>query len=563
MTLYDQYIDNVVNNPDGYPEYIQLAVKRHLDDLDKEDSDYRFDRKKANRAINFIKKCRHTDGKWKGQPFNLKPFQAWIVAMIFGWVYKSDGFRRFQRSYLEIPRKAGKTELLAAIALYVLWKDAEPGGQVFSFASSKMQASVVYEVAIQMLEMMHQDSPKAAADLKVKLSHPVKIINKHGGGYMQPLSDDDDRQDGFRPELGVGDEAHAWRTFGSLRVLESGMGNRDQGQIIMITTAGKYTHYPAYQFRKTCVKVLKGQIKLDNVFTAIWCPSPGDDWKDKKTWLKVNPNAPESPTIRFLEKRFELALTDEEEKIDFLIKNLNIWQDGGAGWISLQDFKASCTDYDMQILHGRSCWMGIHCSRPKELVHIAHIFPKDNDEGLWCKMTYMMPQASIPSLSKRDGVNYADLIAQGHIHMVPGKVITDDDIKRQVLISHELYKIEYIEYDKKFLYKLMEELDGKYKINVSPFTQSNQNYTAPTLAIEREVLLERFDAGRNPYTDYIIQQVELVKKEDVTAIDRSNQNVGGVLAMCMAMGGYETDAPTLQASKYNYTPIDPEHHEYQ
>lgn len=163
-TLYDKFIYDVSTGRLLSCEYVKLSVQRHIKDLKKSHSDdypFYFSRDRADHAIKFIKKCRHTDGEYYGKRFNLQPFQAFIVAMLFGWLKKSNDKRRFQKAYIEMPRKNGKSELAAAIAFYMLVKDGERGAEVYTFANSKEQAKVVFNIVAEMARQMISESPRA------------------------------------------------------------------------------------------------------------------------------------------------------------------------------------------------------------------------------------------------------------------------------------------------------------------------------------------------------------------------------------------------------------------
>jgi len=551
--LYHIFVEDVSSGKLLSCQYVKLAVQRHLDDIEKSkdpDFDFYFDEDLADKAIKFIKLCRHTDGDWSGKYFDLQPFQAFPVAMMFGWVKKENKKRRFKKAYLEIARKNGKSELLAAICLYMLFADGEKGAQVYTFATEKKQAKVVFDISVQMLRMLWKDSPGVAAKIAWNKTES-RIFLRDSNAYMEPLSDDADKKDGLRPHFAAGDEAHAWKTFKTLKVLETGTGNRSQHLICMITTAGPNIFGPAFRFRKTCIEILEGRLRNEQIFSIIFTLDPDDDWEEPQNWPKANPNIGNSPLWESMQEMYDMAITEgEEAEIQFRTKNLNQWQYSNSTWISIKDLRECSTDFKPDILKDRKCWIGIHCARPKEIVSIVRVFPKDNDEGVWIYPTYLIPSGSILKLTKRHGIPYADHINDGYLQEIEGKIIREEDIEQIILNDSELYDIAFVEYDKKYLYRLMARLEDEYKINTSAFVQSDGNYTSPTLAIETEVLEKRFDIGTNPITEFHISNVELVSRADVTAIDRRKANVGAVIAMCMAMGGYETDTPIKKVSKY-------------
>ena len=84
------------------------------------------DEKKARRVIRFIECLKHTKGEFHGEPFKLLPWQEKIIRDVFGTVRDDDPtMRKYNTAYIEIPKKNGKSELGAAIALNMLINDDE------------------------------------------------------------------------------------------------------------------------------------------------------------------------------------------------------------------------------------------------------------------------------------------------------------------------------------------------------------------------------------------------------------------------------------------------------
>jgi len=130
-----------------------------------------YDKNKADRAVTFIENLCHTKGKWAGKRFWLLPWQEQLIRDIFG-IVKTDGNRQFRTAFVEICKKVGKSELAAAIALYLLYADNEPSAEVYGAAADRQQASIVFDVARQMVEM----SPALMKRSKL-MSATKRIVN--------------------------------------------------------------------------------------------------------------------------------------------------------------------------------------------------------------------------------------------------------------------------------------------------------------------------------------------------------------------------------------------------
>ncbi len=195
--------------------------------------DSHYDKKKADRAVKFIEMLPHTKGEWEGRPFWLLPWQEQIIRDLFG-IVKADGFRQFRTAYIEIPKKQGKSELAAAIALYLLYADHEPSAEVFSAAADRQQASIVFDVAKRMVEM----TPGLQKRSKV-MSATKRIVNYSNAGYYQVVSADVGGKHGYSISGLVFDEIHNQPNRKLWDVLTKGSGDaRRQALHVAITTAG-------------------------------------------------------------------------------------------------------------------------------------------------------------------------------------------------------------------------------------------------------------------------------------------------------------------------------------
>src|SRR5919106_1716223 len=261
---------------------VRLACARHFEDLCSAAArGLRFDVAAARHAIAFFGFLRHSKGEWAGQTFALAPWQAFVVGSLFGWK-RSDGLRRFRTAYCAVPRKNGKSTLSAGIGLYLLVADGEHGAEIYSAATSRDQARIVFDEAKRMVA----SSPalKRRVGSLINNLHVVATASR-----FMPLSSDSSTMDGLNVHGAIIDELHAHRTRNVVDVLETATGARRQPLLFEITTAGYDRHSICFEHQDYSIKVLQGTVPDDSWFGFIAAADEGDDWTDPEVWRKANP----------------------------------------------------------------------------------------------------------------------------------------------------------------------------------------------------------------------------------------------------------------------------------
>ena len=243
---------------------VRLACERHLDDLSTAAGrGLRFDRAAARHAIEFFGFLRHSKGEWAGRTFELAPWQAFVVGCLFGW-QRADGLRRFRTAYCAVPRKNGKSTLSAGIGLYLLVADGEHGAEIYSAATSRDQARIVFDEAKRMVG----SSPalKRRVGILINNLHVAATTSR-----FMPLSSDASTMDGLNVHGAIIDELHAHRTRHVVDVLETATGARRQPLLFEITTAGYDRHSICFEHHDYSIKVLQGIVRDDSLVRVHRC----------------------------------------------------------------------------------------------------------------------------------------------------------------------------------------------------------------------------------------------------------------------------------------------------
>ncbi|MCK3872257.1 terminase large subunit, partial [Streptococcus suis] len=244
-----------------------------------------YDKAKADRAVTFINNLSHTKGKWAGKRFDLLPWQEQIVRDLFG-IVKEDGNRQFLTAYIEIPKKNGKSELAAAIALYLLYADNEASAEVYGAACDRNQASIVFDVAKQMVQMSHPLEKRSKI-----MGATKRIVNYSNAGFYQVLSAETGTKHGLNVSGLVFDEIHAQPNRHLYDVLTKGSGDaREQPLFFIITTAGTDRNSICYELHTKALDILNGRKKDTSFYPVVYGLSDEDDWNDEANWRRANPS---------------------------------------------------------------------------------------------------------------------------------------------------------------------------------------------------------------------------------------------------------------------------------
>ena len=243
-----------------------------------------FDAAQAERAVQFISLLKHTKGVWHGKPFELLPWQEKLIRNIFGTV-KKDGYRQYNTAYVEVPKKNGKSELAASVALYLTCGDGEWGAEVYGCAADRQQASIVFDV----VDMVEQ-SPALKKRIKPVLSKK-RLVYMPTGSFYQVLSSEAYTKHGFNVHGVVFDELHAQPNRQLYDVMTKGSGDaRKQPLFFLITTAGTDRNSICYEVHQKAVDILRGKRVDPTFYSVIYGIKDGEDWGDEKVWHRVNPS---------------------------------------------------------------------------------------------------------------------------------------------------------------------------------------------------------------------------------------------------------------------------------
>lgn len=531
MEIINKYINDVISNRIVVGKYARLRVERYLADVQKKR--FHFDTKAAKKAVLFFGYLRQYKGStFSGKKFELSPWQAFDVWNIFGWKTYANT-RRFHYAYIDVARKNGKTTFAAAIALYLLMMDQEPGAEIYTVATKKDQARICLDDARNIV--------KVSPDLKKYAqvwTHAVTCETM--GSSMKALSSDSNTLDGLNPHGVILDEFHAHKDDLVFNVMKSAMGSRRNPLMLLLTTAGFNRNVPCYRYRDVAMKVLDGTLTQDDLYVSIHTIDKDDDYHDETVWTKSNPNLNVSVNIDFLRSEYTDAKNNPDRLYNFLTKNLNIWTDSAEAWID-HDTWMGC-NMGVENLDGAECYAGLDLASVRDTNALALRFQKPDGQSTY-KMFFWMPEMNVLTRVKDKGINYDVWIRDGFIRETPGNITDYDFIKADMLKICEQFNVKKIGYDRWNSSQLVIDLTNQ-GLKMIPIGQGYATMSAPTKEIEKEILSKNMNHEGNPVLAWHISNVSIQRDPAGNVkIDkaRSSEKVDGAVAMVMAKALYMID----------------------
>lgn len=491
---------------------------------------YRFDRKKANRVVNFFEnRVHHVEGELAGRLFKLEPWQRKILRRVFGWYRRDDGTRRFRTLYLEVPRKNGKSALASGLALYLTYEDLEPGSRVISAASDKEQAAIVFDVSRRMV--------RASSKMQRRLKcFSRTIVDYHTGSAFTVVSADARTKHGKNLHGIVLDEVHAQVNRELYDVLHTSKSARRQPIEILITTAGYDKNSICYELHDYAEKIEQGVIEDDSFYGVIFAAGPEDDWRRAETWHKANPNLGVSKKLEYMRSECERAQKTPGYENTFKRLDLNIWTEQDSRWLAIETWDAGKEEFDIEELKGRECYAGMDLASTQDVTAFVIAFPFP--EGLVKTLVHFwIPKDTARERGKAHRVPYEDWIRDGFMMGTDGNRVDYDVIAKKILELSEIYDIREVAFDRWNATQLAGQLEGEGLV-MMPMGQGFKAMNAPSKELERLVAEKKLRHSGHPVLRWMAKNVSIEQNaegEIRPSKKKSSEKIDGIVALIMAL----------------------------
>lgn len=527
-----QYAKDVVSGKILACQWVKLACKRFLDDINSQD--YYFDEKKYNTLTTFTGVMKHYSSGAAGNPFILEPWEDFIICNIF-CLYRVDTRRRkYKTAHISVSRKNGKTTLAAALGLFALIADGEPAASVIMAANSREQAHIDFDAASAFARQL---DPRKKS-LKVLRN---EIVFQKNNASLKVISADASTGDGLNPSMVILDELHEAADSKLFDVLRSGQGFREQPLMLSITTAGFRIGGFCNQYEDYCKEVLMGQKVDETLFALLYTLDDGDDWTDEGNFIKSNPNLGITVKRDWLSEQVNQAKNSPTLEVGVKTKNLNVWCSSSTTWIPEHYIRKSLMDVDLTEFKNKNnylVYLGFDLAAISDLTAVSIMFVDPETEEYFFKTWYYLPKSALDG--KYNSELYKMWSSKGFLTLTESETTDYNYIQNQIVYLYETFDVQGVFFDSWNAQMLVNNLTN-LGLPMTAYSQSIGNFNKPTKEMERLVLSDKVRFDNNPITRFCFDNVEL--KVDLNGNskpcgDHQSRKIDGVISMLNALGGY-------------------------
>lgn len=528
-----QYARDVTKGKIVAGKLVKLACARHLRDLEEQKKRGLVWRPEiAEHVYTFFSCLKLSGGQHSDTPFNLTPFQKFVVGCIFGW-YGIDGYRRFRTAYIETGKGSGKTPLAAGIGLYGLTADGEHAAEVYSAAVGRDQAKICFQDCVNFVE----SNPTLSKKLEVGQNN---IAYPATQSFLRPVSSEGRGLDGKRVHMSIVDELHEHPSAIVVDKMRAGTKGRRQALIFEITNSGYDRNSVCYHHHKYSTEVLEGIKEDDSWFAYISALDDGDDpLEDESCWIKANPNLGITITEKYLREQVREAKGMPTKRNIVLRLNFCMWTEQATRWLPLEAWDEVTEPVTPEGLIGRECFGGLDLATTTDVTALAWLFPPIAEGELWkLLMRFWVPADNIRQRVQRDGVPYDLWAQQGFIQTTPGNVVDYAWIRSAIQQDAEKFRVKEIAYDRYNASSIVTNLmdDG---FTMVPFGQGFVSMNGPSKEFEKLVMSRQLAHGKNPVLRWMAGNAAANQdpagniKPDKA---KSTEKIDGIVAAVMALG---------------------------
>lgn len=492
-----------------------------------------YDKSAADYAVAFIENLCHTKGTWAGKPFELIDWQEQIIRDLFGTL-KPNGYRQFNTAYIEIPKKQGKSELAAAVALLLTCGDGEERAEVYGCAADRQQAAIVFDVAADMVRMC----PALSKRVKI-LASQKRLIYTPTNSFYQVLSAEAYSKHGFNIHGVVFDELHTQPNRKLFDVMTKGSGDaRMQPLYFLITTAGTDTHSICYETHQKAKDIIEGR-KIDPTFyPVIYGADESDDWTDPKVWKKANPSLDITVGIDKVKAACESAKQTPGEENAFRQLRLNQWVKQAVRWMPMDKWDKCAFAVDEDELEGRVCYGGLDLSSTTDITAFVLVFPPLDEQDKYIILPYFwIPEDNLTLRVNRDHVPYDVWERQGYLQTTEGNVVHYGFIEQFIERLGERFNIREIAFDRWGAVQMVQNLESM-GFTVVPFGQGFKDMSPPTKELMKLVLEQKIAHGGHPVLRWNMDNI-YIRTDPAGNIkadkEKSTEKIDGAVATIMAL----------------------------
>jgi phage terminase large subunit-like protein len=503
---------NIVVSKRIYKQYQKL-----VQDINHHDK-YIFDESKANRPIKFIETfCKHSKGELAGKPLKLALFQRAYISALFGFIDKDTGHRRYTESFFFVARKSGKSTMLAAISLYMLMADGESGSEVYSVASKRDQANILFDQAHEMIKQ----SPDLNKNIRKRKSD---LYFPHNFSKMQSLGKNSNSLDGLNAHLVVIDELHSIQDRNLYEVMKQSQSARTQPLLIMITTAGTHRGTIFDDLYEYACNVVDGNFEDDNFLPIMYELDHKAEYKMPDRWQKANPALGVSKRVEDLERKVARAKNNPSDLTGILTKDFNIREITNSAWLTFEDINNEDT-FNIKDFAGKYAIGGADLSITTDLSCATLLFVDPDTEQRYVHQMYWLPQDSLQKRVQEDKIPYDKWHEQGYLRLCSGNTIDYSDITDWFLEMLNEYDITplWIYYDNYSARYWVDEMEA-YGFKMVRTQQGARTLSLPMQNMGADLQKKKINYNNHPILKWCLTNTGIETDRNGNIVPIKNQS---------------------------------------
>jgi phage terminase large subunit-like protein len=527
------YANQVVKGEILVCRNVLLACQRFLNQLENKEWEWQFHPEAVDHFLRFASIMRHAKGVYAGQPVKLEPFQILLICGIYGfWSKKDKGKRMVNDVIVFIPRKAGKSTLIAVISLYELIF-GEKGSEVYTLATNRDQASIVFTSAKGLIESMPQE---VQGLYNVQKTHITKIGDSQS--MFKALSRDTKKTgDGMNPSCAIIDEAAQIVDRNSIEVLHSGMVARKNPLRIYITTASFTKDTKFHEDLLMMQTMLSGEA-TDNPrwFGLLYGLDTQDDWKEPAVWAKANPMHGITVFEEAIQQRAEEAKYKPATLNEFLCKTLNVFVSANSAWIDRSHWDVCAAPKDER--EPEAVFIGFDLAATRDLNAVCTL-KRYAEDDFFAEWKFFLPEEGLNFVPQHYQDVFRNAIDSGILHLTQGNVMDDREISDYIREQSSKYDPKEIGYDAYNAASLIARLHEQ-AMPVKKVGQGMAVLSNPSKHLEKLILGKNIKHDGNPFVGWQISNIEVYEDVNSNVKLRKNEadksaKVDGVIALIIAM----------------------------
>lgn len=499
---------------------------------------YRFDEERANRPIEFIERfCKHSKGEWAGQPVRLELFQKAFISALFGFVDSKTGFRKYREAFFMVARKNGKSTMLAGIALYMLLADGEAGAEVYSVATKKDQAKIIFDEVCHMVSQ----SPYLRKHIKKRKSD---LYFSASMSKLQPLGKNSDTLDGLNSSCVILDEAHAVKDRNLYEVMKQSQSARTQPLFVTITTAGTVRECIFDDMYSYACKVADGVITDPTFLPIVYELDSKAEWKDPGAWFKPNPGLGRIKKLEDLMAKVERAKQSPKDLSGILTKDFNVRETLYNAWL---DFDTINNESTFSLEDFRGCYAigGADLSLTTDLTcaTVLMLNPDTRERFVW--QMYWLPEDNFTQRAQEEKIPYDKWREAGLVRLCRGNTIDYSDVTAwflELVNEHGITPL-WVYYDSWSARYWVEEMEG-YGFKMERCIQGAKTLSLPMQNLGADLQAKKVNYNNNPILKWCLTNTAVQEDRNGNIVPKKasspKQRIDGTASLLDAyVGLYE------------------------